>query len=757
MQFLEPDELGTTYQLAQTTARKSWIKYDEYERLANNEVRTDLPANMPKVNDGSLAATIRKVPKRIMAKPMSGKLKATDRDEDWVAKLATVILEQRIIPNANTDAPFLSKWQTALKNALIYGSQPIYTFFTQHGTYTGADFSVPYVKNVYLEPGKVSDMASDFIFMDSYYTKLQARRLVDKAKEDAQSVTDGNLEEGDVIWDAKNLQAWYDAGPQGKDSQSMTREERKGINQDDKGLYKLVTCFNRGYEAPFYTFAPNIADRVCGTQKNTNPTGDVPIIFLYADEDLINPYGTGLVQVAGPTQNVLDNLTQTDVLATQIGNQPPIDIHGDRSSTNLKSLVYSPNAFWFSGNATITPIVAVNPTMYNALPNRFGLYKSQMQYQTGTFDNSVSAESGNPGFSKTDAGVNALQNVTNADDNFMLQRVGEAYSRAIKSMVNIHMNNMEGTELLKLEGDQIELLATTELVPTDENGEPMTEQIEVVWDHVRGSFDFTVDFQSSLKTNDMEQAANIQQAIAQVTPQVSYYMGQDGYKFNLGAAYHSLLSTMRLENIDKIITKMTPEEKQQAAAAPFPIIDPPQIRINSADVPPEYVPGMLQNAGITAGQEKASPSYEIQAKLMDAQTKAFIAHNQATQIQAGMVEKIGAPNQPIGLDENGNPLPDPNAQATAGQKTAQPNNAQEEATEPVQNQQEEVQEQPAPQPPMHQNPQQRLMEIESQYDVDPETAAGILAAEDHGVSPEEYLSMIAEHQGTRVWAKPLTS
>ena len=184
MQFLEIDDLGSSYQLAQQTARKQWLKYDEFERLANNEVRTDLPANMPKVNDGSLAATIRKIPKRIMAKPMTGKIKAVDRDEDWVAKLASTILETRIIPNANTDAPFLSKWQTALKNACIYGSQPIYTFFTQHGTYTGADFSVPYVRNVYLEPGKISDLSSDYIFMDSYYTKLQAKRLVEKAKED---------------------------------------------------------------------------------------------------------------------------------------------------------------------------------------------------------------------------------------------------------------------------------------------------------------------------------------------------------------------------------------------------------------------------------------------------------------------------------------------------------------------------------------------------------------------------------------------
>jgi hypothetical protein len=319
LQYLSPSELSGAYIEAQQNARRSWLKYDEIERLMAGEVRTDLPANMPKVNDNTLAATIRKIPKRLFSRPMTGTVKAVDRNENWVGVLANIILTQRIIPNANTDASFLRKWKQALKNAKGYGSQPIYTFFTQHGTYTGADFSLPYVRNVYLEPGKISDLASDYIFMDSFYTKLQLKRLIDKATEDAKELAAGNIDESDVVWDAKVLQAILDAGPNGKDSQNMTSSERAGINRNEKGLYKLTTCFNRGYKAPFYTFSPGMADQVAGTQYNTNPTGDLPIVYLYDEEDLINPYGKGLVESAGPTQNVLDNLTQTDVLSTQIG------------------------------------------------------------------------------------------------------------------------------------------------------------------------------------------------------------------------------------------------------------------------------------------------------------------------------------------------------------------------------------------------------------------------------------------------------
>lgn len=572
MQYLNSSDLGSAYNDAQQNARRNWLKYDEIERLMNNEVRSDLPENMPKVNDGSLQAAVKKIPKRLFAKPMTGLIQAVDRDEDWIAELVNIILTKRIIPNANTDASFLRKWKLAVRNAKAYGGQPIYTFFTQHGTYTGADMSLPYVRNVYLEPGKVSDLASDFIFMDSFYTKLQLKRLIDKAKQDMADAEEAG-EEYAGMWNPELLKQVYDAGPMGKESWNQPKSEREGNNRNEKGLYKLVTCFNRGYEAPFYTFAPNLSDKVVGTQYNTNPSGDLPIIYVYDDEDLINPYGKGTVEIAGPTQNVLDNLTQTDVLQTQIGSQPPITIGGDRSQTNLKSFQYSPRAFWFTGMAQVDVVKAVDPNIYGQLPNRFGMYKSQQQFITGTFDNSVSAESGAPGFSKTDAGVNALQNQTNADDADTLQSVSDAYTRVIKSMINIHMNNMEGTELLALEGDEIDRMAKTDIgIPMDEYGKPATNEIELVWDNLRGNFDFLVDPTSSMLENEKNDLKAVQEAIASYVsnPNAEMAMQASGYKFDLGEAYAQMFKKSGLKDVDKIIVKISPEEmaemEQQQAA-----------------------------------------------------------------------------------------------------------------------------------------------------------------------------------------------
>ena len=70
-------------------------------------------------------------------------------------------------------------------------------------------------------------------------------------------------------------------------------------------------------------FSKHLPDGECVREVNPDPTGDLPITMQYCYENLESPYGIGRIELAGPTQNVLDYMTQAHVLATQIGLQPP--------------------------------------------------------------------------------------------------------------------------------------------------------------------------------------------------------------------------------------------------------------------------------------------------------------------------------------------------------------------------------------------------------------------------------------------------
>ena len=177
MAFFDKSELKDLYVQAKEEAREWKENYDEYERLADNGLLDALDEGLPEVNDGSLAAALFKLPKRIVNSDLTGRAKALDADDAWITELANIYWENKIVPNANKQAPFHRKWKDAVRKSAIYGGQPIITLFSENGDYEGSDIIIPQAQDVSLEPGKVSDTDSDVIFWDVYYTKKQVRLL----------------------------------------------------------------------------------------------------------------------------------------------------------------------------------------------------------------------------------------------------------------------------------------------------------------------------------------------------------------------------------------------------------------------------------------------------------------------------------------------------------------------------------------------------------------------------------------------------
>ena len=98
--------------------------FPEYERLADNDLMAVLDPALPDVNDGSLAASLYKLPKRIVSSALTGRATATNSDEACVTELVNIVWEKHIIPNANPQAPLHRKWKDAVLKAAIYGSVP---------------------------------------------------------------------------------------------------------------------------------------------------------------------------------------------------------------------------------------------------------------------------------------------------------------------------------------------------------------------------------------------------------------------------------------------------------------------------------------------------------------------------------------------------------------------------------------------------------------------------------------------------------
>ena len=556
MAFFEQDELKDLYTEAQDEAREWRRDYDEYERLADNGLLDVLDDSLPEVNDGSLAASLFKLPKRIISSKLTGRAKALDADDAWVTELANIYWEKKIIPNANSQAPFHRKWKDAVRKAAIYGGQPIITLFVNNGDYSGSDIIIPHAQDVKLEPGKVSDLDSDAIMWDVYYTKKQVRDLI----EQAEAETKDNPTDGYNKWDIPALKEILKQDEEADRDQEEEHDQLQGKAVKRGGIHFCIV-FQRGVEAPFYMYhkSTNTTPR---EWTNPDPSGDIPVHYLYCYQDFVNPYGVGIVKLAGGTQNVLDYMRKADVLATQLGLKPPKLIAGDENDVDEESLVYAEDAHWYVGAGAQVTRLEMASGVYNQLPVRQGMYKTSLSQFIPTGDSSISAESGDPNYSKTPAGVKFQAANLSIDDEDFKDNTYMTYEMVARSMINTQFANMQGTDLMKLSDDEREKLAKAGLeFYEDAEGKP-TNELEVIWDNARATFDFEVEPEIDQEAEDakkLEGGLKVLELRAS-DPTFDQSLMEAGYKFNMGEHLAELVKL--ISNNDKIIQQVDPDEME---------------------------------------------------------------------------------------------------------------------------------------------------------------------------------------------------
>lgn len=545
--YVQKDELNSTYAEAARVAEDWYKPFNEYERIAGNKLSKQLAKNMPRVNDGSLASSLIETPMRVFPSMQPGKFTAKNRKEPWLNELANIIWKTKILPNANTQASFFDKELIAIYRALKYGAQPRYNFFVSNDTYTGSDWSLPYIRNVKLEPGKFAVEDCDYIFLDVYFTKLQLKRIIEQNKKDK-----------DSTWNTKNLKTLADMAMTSKEM------EEQNINERDKQVsssgIKTTICFNRGAGAPFYMFSKHLPDGdLLREWKNEDPTGDLPITMQYAFENLESPYGVGRVELAGPTQNVLDYMTQAHVLATQLGLQPPKKIKGSIDNLQINSLVQAPDATWITGNAEVEIVQNTN-SVYTNFPTNYGIYKGQLQTLQGQTDGSVSASSGNPSFSKTQAGVQMQQERTNAQDNYLRNKADSASSKMATKMMNTHMAMMKGADILEVAEEDVERLHALGYFDEDPmTPAPSVSELEILYDDLRTTFTFEYDPRPEADDEEKNRWLELIDIVTS-NPNFIPMLQAAGWNFDLGEAFKKVISASGTDGWDKVLTKVAPEE-----------------------------------------------------------------------------------------------------------------------------------------------------------------------------------------------------
>lgn len=649
MAFLDKKELNQAYAEAQAQARKFFEPFDEFERLAANRIRADLPAHYPRVNDGGLAGSMLENAKRWFPELFKGKFVSTDRTEAWLPPLLDILWTREIVPNAETDADLYTKIWNMFYRAEQTGGAAALSIFTRRGSYVGTDLILPYIRDVILEPGKVSDLGSNYIFLNTYHSKLDIKNIIESAEaEEKKAKAQGRKSFN--TWDIAMLKELIDTSPEEKEALNKNLSEREKAIQATQ--YKLVTAFHRGYNAPFFTFIPSASAKddesikLARTRKNENPTGDIPLTLQYHVQDLINPYGKGVVELAGPNQNVIDHLTQADVLATQKGLSPPIKIGGSRKGLVMSSIVHAPDARWKIGEAQIDT-VDTHTSVYTAIGERISRYRTSQQNLSGSFDGSIPAGSGDATFSKTPAGVQRGAARGSVNDQFTIRMGKNAFRRIVKNQINIYIANRKTDLPFDLMEDEIERL--------EKAGWPLngSKQILVEFSKIQGKFDFIPDEDNGADEEERTALAEGIKLLSERPETITAIESQGKFKVDLGEALRQYFAKLNISQAEKIIIPIAQDDDVTDSAN--------ETQPESAEMGPAPTPGEAPQQ-----QEQQPPKPSVSVSYKDLPGYG--------QIQAAAQNGIQLRPIDVGLDENMEPLPQlpPTIPSNAAPSEAQP-------------------------------------------------------------------------------------
>jgi hypothetical protein len=486
--FLTEDNFKKLWDASSSYMEDLRKPYDEFERVKNNRPHPSIDPAYPKTTDGTTASQVRLTPRRAIQQVPYGTAKV--EGDEALTCLSNFLLQDEIIPHSDTQDNVLGKTWKGVEDIETYGSTDALVFYKNDGEYFGSDWRVPYKKDIYLEAGKGTFSECNYIFVRAWYQDSDIQAIIDKEASLAKAAKE-RKEEYEATWDTILLQKLLDEGQKSDKDEKAKTDSEKDRNLKTKS-YELVHGLQKGAGAKFFTFAL-AENKPARTWVNPDPRGVIPLHRMYFECDLSNPEGRGIVELVAPLQNYLDSCLQSQQYTKAVMYAPPLIKKG---SFNRSQIQLVPNAVIDLGtdpNNSLTPLSLANSTLAN-FGQDYGLIKSQILNLFGGDDQSVSSTVGNPGFSKTDAGVNARQAIVGVNDNFIRKRVETWLGEIFCTQLNLYFAITQGDREFTPDEDELAKLAEYE-------SEYFTVQDDKVIVHFSNIQDKQISFETEASTS----------------------------------------------------------------------------------------------------------------------------------------------------------------------------------------------------------------------------------------------------------------
>lgn len=612
--YLTPTNIFIKYKDSKRFTEVLTRPFPDFDRLARNRPVDGIDPAYPKTTDGTTASIIRKTPRRIVQQLPTGSV--VSQDGGWLGIIADYIYNDRILREANEDYALIQKSWLVIEKGLTFGSCATYTPFMNHDGMFTPDLTLPYWGDIMIQKGKKSGYASSYVFMRSWWQKEDVEALIDSETKLAAGAKK-RKDKYQATWDIPALESILMAETS-KDAIAMTPEEKER-GTENNGI-ELVTAFQKGVGAKFYTFNPT-TQTIVRTKINKDPRGKIPIDWFYGDIDGNNPLGRGIVELIGGLQNLIDSDMQMYQYNRALLLAPPVIKYG-----NIGNFRYAPNAV-LRAKSPSDKVVAldIDNSAITNYPALYGMQKSQLLNLVNSPDTSISSTVGNPSFSKTSAGVNAQTQTISVDDNYIDKMFETWFQAWSETAINLYFAERSGVEEVQL--DKATAAKLRQLPKFDMSLLSEDNKIMINYDSATPALKFRVD-PSTTKTKDSAQQAQYASGLLDMVMKYPQLNSNFGGPIDIDVLSRRIVTNSGVSDPEQVAPMPTEaqiqsKEAQKNQVNPFsPMFDKPKLNIDFPDLPPAAQIQMLSSAGIHITEQDI-----MQGPVLDPNTRGNMAIN----------------------------------------------------------------------------------------------------------------------------------
>jgi hypothetical protein len=573
--------------------RATWAEKEQaLMAQSNDSVSGNITAT--RVTDAALSTLSYERQARVMAQMPTGRFYSISRAASKATALLNVTLNNYIIPNADSQFPFLTKARLWGLYASVYGSMPAMYDYRVDDAYVGPDWwlidprcfaPVDGLHNVQEAGCYVSTImtvtALEGILKrkTTSYNKTAVKKLIDFIKNEQHRPSKDN----------------------DSNKTNTTVGQRYDLsNADDR--CEIVTKYTHG---KWVSFAPDFAnmetgeDLVIRDMDNPHQSGRVPVVMRHCFPVLNSIMGLGDFERGMKIQKAKDSIINLFLEGAKNRIYPPLKMIDNQLTPS--TIRYQAGTKWKVKNMN-----AVEPVQFGQAPlaefqQTYAALQGMLQNQFGTSTTEVSEHDGGPSMGKTPQALKMQANRENARDTWDRFMGEQAMQELLEGMSNLLTVKMEKPINFSVFEQDLQALGY-QAETTDDNGEK-TPAKEVpgltVFDSGKVGkmtvdksmlqpgkkavgYQYLIDSNSTMKQDEEEQFAALMATwnLVHQTPGLIQGLAAKGLEYDEGDHLKKIFIAAGINDWDKVL-------KENAALMQ---------QVKQAQMQPQQPPGMDPNA-----------------------------------------------------------------------------------------------------------------------------------------------------------------